>query len=124
MSSTEGTFMRSILIAALTLSFCAAHAVAQTTEPKVPGDEQVAPRLDPKACRDGDRLRRGDTVENEGSAPREDPSDKLARTEGVICPPPELDPDIRAPAPAPNSSNMPVIPPPGSPGGDPAVRPK
>lgn len=115
--------MRNILIATLMTAFCAAPAAAQPKEPSVPGDEQVAPRLDPKACRDGDRLRRGDTVENEGSAPREDPSDKLARTEGVICPPPEHDPDIRAPAPSDNS-NMPVIPPPGSPGGDPATRPK
>ena len=59
-------------------------------------------------------------------APRQDetPSDKLARTEGVICPPPEIDPNIRAPAPDTKSINMPVIPPPGSPDGNPNVRPK
>ena len=117
--------MRHIFLAALVVAFAASPAVAQNVEPKVPGNEQIAPKLDPKACRDRDRLQRGDTVENEGVAPREqdNPSDKLARTEGVICPPPELDPDIRAPAPK-NGGNMPVIPPPGSPGGDPAVRPK
>jgi hypothetical protein len=117
--------MRHILIAAFLAGCTAIPAVAQNAEPKVPGDEQVAPRLDPKACRDRDRLRRGDTVENDGAAPRDqdNPIDKLARTEGVICPPAEHDPDIRAPAPS-NNSNMPVIPPPGSPGGDPAVRPK
>ena len=117
--------MRHILVAMLLAASCALSARAQTTEPSVPGNEQIAPRLDPKACRDRDRLRRGDTVENEGAAPREseNPSDKLARTEGVICPPPEVDPDIRAPAPN-EGSNMPVIPPPGSPGGDPSVQPK
>jgi len=49
-------------------------------------------------------------------------SDKLARSDGVLCPPPGVDPDIRAPTP--DAGNTPVIPPPGSPGGDPTVRPK
>ena len=117
--------MKRIILAALAASLVAIPARAQAPEPSVPGKEQ-APQLDPKACRDRDRLQRGDTIENEGSAPRQDetPSDKLARTEGVICPPPELDPNIRAPAPSDGGSNMPVIPPPGSPGGDPSVRPK
>jgi hypothetical protein len=49
-------------------------------------------------------------------------SDKLARSDGVLCPPPGIDPQIRAPTP--DTGNTPVIPPPGSPGGDPTVRPK
>jgi len=49
-------------------------------------------------------------------------SDKLEQTDGVICPP-DIDPDIKA-APPPQGGRMPVIPPPGSPGGDPTVRPK
>jgi len=48
--------------------------------------------------------------------------DKLARSDGVLCPPSGVDPEIRAPTP--NAGNMPVIPPPGSPGGDPTIRPK
>jgi hypothetical protein len=48
--------------------------------------------------------------------------DKLARSDGVLCPPLGIDPEIRAPTP--NTGNMPVIPPPGSPGGDPNIRPK
>ena len=48
--------------------------------------------------------------------------DKLARSDGVLCPPPGVDPEIRAPTP--DAGNTPVIPPPGSPGGDPTVRPK
>jgi hypothetical protein len=49
-------------------------------------------------------------------------SDKLARSDGVLCPPAGVDPEIRAPTP--ETGNTPVIPPPGSPGGDPTVRPK
>ena len=95
----------------------------QTKEPAVPS-QPAAPKLDPKACTDRDRLTTGDVHENEGSAPREEHlSDKLARTDGVICPPAGLDPQIRSPAPG-GGGNMPVIPPPGSPGGDPNVRPK
>ena len=48
--------------------------------------------------------------------------DKLARSDGVLCPPAGIDPEIRAPTP--DAGNTPVIPPPGSPGGDPTVRPK
>jgi hypothetical protein len=48
--------------------------------------------------------------------------DKLAKTDGVICPPAGVDPDIKAPTP--QSGTMPVIPPPGSTGGDPNIQPK
>ena len=48
--------------------------------------------------------------------------DKLARSDGVLCPPAGVDPEMRAPTLP--SGNTPVIPPPGSPGGDPSVRPK
>jgi hypothetical protein len=48
--------------------------------------------------------------------------DKLAKSDGVMCPPSGVDPEIRAPTP--DTGNTPVIPPPGSPGGDPSVRPK
>jgi hypothetical protein len=49
-------------------------------------------------------------------------SDKLARSDGIICPPEHVDPEIKQPTPP--GGPMPVIPPPGSPGGDPNVRPK
>jgi hypothetical protein len=48
-------------------------------------------------------------------------SDKLARSDGVLCPP-DVDPAMSAPTP--DAGRTPVIPPPGSPGGDPTVRPK
>lgn len=54
---------------------------------------------------------------------REPLGDKLAKSEGVLCPPAGVDPEMRAPTPD-HGSTTPVIPPPGSPGGDQTVRPK
>jgi hypothetical protein len=48
--------------------------------------------------------------------------DKLAKSDGVLCPPAGVDPEMRAPTP--DTGNTPVIPPPGSPGGNPNIRPK
>jgi hypothetical protein len=48
--------------------------------------------------------------------------DKLAKSDGILCPPAGVDPQMRAPTP--DAGNTPVIPPPGSPGGDPSIRPK
>jgi len=49
-------------------------------------------------------------------------SDKLANSSGVICPPTGVDPEMNVPPPG--GGRTPVIPPPGSPGGDPNVKPK
>jgi hypothetical protein len=49
-------------------------------------------------------------------------ADKLTKSDGVLCPPAGVDPEIHAPTP--DAGNTPVIPPPGSPGGNPNVRPK
>jgi hypothetical protein len=48
--------------------------------------------------------------------------DRLAKSNGVLCPPSGVDPEMRAPTP--DAGKMPVIPPPGSPGGNPNVQPK
>ncbi len=48
-------------------------------------------------------------------------SQKLDQAKGVICPP-DVDPAINAPTP--NAGKTPVIPPPGSPGGNPNIQPK
>jgi hypothetical protein len=65
---------------------------------------------DPKAC--------SDSARNSAS---QNLSDKLDQTNGVICPP-NVDPGMKAPTP--QAGKMPVIPPPGSPGGDQSVQPK
>ncbi len=59
------------------------------------------------------------TTTGQGAQPL---GDKLAKSDGVLCPPAGVDPEMRAPTP--QGGNTPVIPPPGSPGGDPSVRPK
>lgn len=51
-------------------------------------------------------------------------SEKLKDGEGVLAPPAVGDPDIRKPAPAMPGNQMPVIVPPGEPGGDPSVQPR
>jgi hypothetical protein len=48
-------------------------------------------------------------------------SERLDRTNGVICQP---DTDLGIKAPTPEAGKTPVIPPPGSPGGNPNVQPK
>ena len=58
----------------------------------------------------------GSTVGRPSSEPL---GDKLAKSDGVLCPPSGVDPEMRAPTP--DTGKMPVIPPPGSPGGDPTV---
>jgi hypothetical protein len=51
-------------------------------------------------------------------------SEKLEQTDGVIRPPETATPDITVPAPVPNPGTTPVIPAPGSPGGNQQVDPK
>jgi hypothetical protein len=58
------------------------------------------------------------------SAPGENPSDKLNRSGGVIAPGGNIDPKMQVTPPDPGPTSTPVIPPPGSPGGNPNVVPK
>jgi hypothetical protein len=102
-------------------------AISMAQAPPKP-QEPVAPRaeqLDPNACAQPDTRT---TVGKGGDAEVQKPgdsnlSDKLARSGGVICPPQHVDPDMKAPTPR-SGGTMPVIPPPGSPGGDQSVQPK
>lgn len=110
-----------LMAAAASIVFMSPAAAQRSAEP--PPVQSPAQKLDPKACSDRDRARQSDTQETQGSAvPKDNLSDRLARTDGVICPPPDIDPDVHQPAPG--GGNTPVIPPPGSPTGDPSVRPK
>jgi hypothetical protein len=91
-----------ILLLAATLPCAAQNAPV----PKAPAPQTH----DPNACAQGQRSSGDQTL-----------SKRLEQTNGVICPP-DVDPDIKAPTP--QGGKMPVIPPPGSPGGDPTVQPK
>jgi hypothetical protein len=100
-----------IPVASAALLLCAVIAAAAQNRPSA---------VDPKGCAPSERL------QTDGKAPNskagEPLSDKLARTDGVICPP-NVDPEIKAPTPE-SGAKMPVIPPPGSPGGDQSIQPK
>lgn len=94
---------------------------AQNAPPPNPPPGNTAPQTrDLKACGPEQGSRTGSTAPRpmDGSQTL---SDKLAQTDGVICPP-NIDSDIKAPTP--QGGPMLVIPPPGSPGGDSSVRPK
>jgi hypothetical protein len=107
-------------VAASAAIAASAPAVAQAP----PGPDRPT-QVDPRGCAADEWLqpdpqKPGATKPPQGTT-GESLSEKLARTDGVLCPP-NVDPDIRAPAPG--GGKTPVIPPPGSPGGDPSVRPK
>jgi len=107
-----------LLTIALSMTLSAAGAQAPPT-PTTPPESTVPP----SPSRAGDCARHeqggdGATTGQTGQAL----ADKLAKSDGVLCPPSGVDPEIRVPAP--DGGKMPVIPPPGSPGGDPSVRPK
>jgi hypothetical protein len=104
-------------------------AALLATVPALAQTNGASPR-DSKACAPGaaSHLKMPDTptpqapkMPNETTGSGGNLSDKLAASDGVLCPP-NVDPDIHAPAP--NVGKRPVIPPPGSPGGNPNVQPK
>jgi hypothetical protein len=57
-----------------------------------------------------------------GGGSSEPLSDKLAQSKGVICPPANVDRDMEV-APS-NGGRLKIIPPPGTPGGEPGVQPR
>ena len=86
----------------------AAQAPPKTAQPVVPKGD----RLDLNACDNRATVGQGGGVPTENQHGR-DLSERLARSGGVICSPPYVDPAIKAPTPP--GGSMPVIPPPGSP---------
>jgi hypothetical protein len=121
MQSKHSLILASVLIAA--------SGVASAQAPPAPATPpaQTAPPAPDRAanCTPMQPVPPRGTIAPEGSTTgrsAEPLGDKLARSDGVLCPPAGVDPEIRAPTP--DGGNMPVIPPPGSPGGDPSVRPK
>lgn len=57
-----------------------------------------------------------------GGGSSEPLSDKLAQSKGVICPPAGVDRDMQV-AP-PDGGRLKIIPPPGTPGGEPSLQPR
>ena len=92
--------------------FGAGLAAAQTVPTQPAPDPNAAAQAQ---CPPGS----GATV---GSGANSNLSDKLASSNGVICPPTNVDPEMQKPAPG--GGRMKVIPPPGGPGGDQSTIPK
>ena len=100
----------------------AAAAAAQAPPKTNPSAAPKAGQAAPDGCANS-RATIGQGGEVRTSKPdNQDLSERLAQSNGVICPPEQVDPAIRAPTP--QGGSMPVIPPPGSPGGDTRVQPK
>jgi hypothetical protein len=120
---------REALVLILATLMASSAATAQATPAQAMPLDQTAP---PTPARNATGCASTQSMPQHGSiAPQSttatDPSakplgDQLARSDGVLCPPTGVDPEIRAPTP--ETGKMPVIPPPGSPGGDPTIRPK
>ena len=105
--------MRLLLIFIVVGVSIASSALAQST-----GQGRVAP--EPGVACPPDV--RGDPPTVGGGASSSPLSDKLAQSNGVICPPTGLDADMQVPPPG--GGRLKVIPPPGSPGGNQNVQPK
>ena len=102
-----------------------AIAVAQAPPAPTPPIAPKTEQLDSKACAGSDThatVGQGDMGGDMQMEKNGNLSEKLARSDGVICPPAHVDSEIRAPTPP--GGAMPVIPPPGSPGGDQSIKPK
>jgi hypothetical protein len=117
---------RSTRLAALVLLFagplpCAAQNAPLPNAPSPNAPSPNAPSPNAPVPQTRDACAGGPRAPSDQSASDQSLSKKLEQTDGVICPP-EVDPDIKAPTP--QGGRMPIIPPPGSPGGDPSVRPK
>ena len=101
-------------------------AIAQAPPTPATPPQRTAPQSPQRAadCAPQDRLNRATAPDGVTTGQSREPlGDKLAKSDGVLCPPSGVDPEMHAPAPSTGGA-MPVIPPPGSPGGDPTVRPK
>jgi hypothetical protein len=124
---TKHAFLLYFGLMASTIGLMASTGMAAAQAPPTPATQpaQAIPPATASNCAPIKPVPPRGTIVPEGTTTgqADEPlSDKLAKSDGVLCPLPDVDPEIRAPTP--NAGNMPVIPPPGSPGGNPNLRPK
>lgn len=102
------------------LAATASYAQAPPQNPQPAPSPQTTVRCAPVQPPNTAQGRETPSQQTTGQA-REPLSDRLAQGDGVMCPP-NVDPEMQKQPP--ETGKTPVIPPPGSPGGDPTVRPK
>jgi ABC-type transport system substrate-binding protein len=124
MRHTRSAFTALACLALPTLA--AAQAPPAATPPATPpaasGAASTDPRCAPTTARPADGTIAPAPQGGTAGSAQQPLGERLARSDGVLCPPANVDPEIRAPTP--DVGTTPVIPPPGSPGGNPNVRPK
>jgi hypothetical protein len=76
----------------------------------------------PADCLPGTNEQKAPSLENGTTGAGESLSEQLSQSHGVVCPPAGVDPGIVETPPA--GGALRVIPPAGSPGGEPGVQPK
>lgn len=109
------------ILAAAVLAIAAPAALAQNPQPAPPGDPHTslappnAPTPPPEQIAPG--------ASDRSTAQAGNLSDRLSRQQGTLQPP-NVDPGINATPPSHGAATMPIIPPPGSPGGNQKVVPK
>jgi hypothetical protein len=105
-------FATCLVAVASTVQLDASGTLAQTTPTQQNPDQVQKGMQDPRSTQSDAR-------------PGESLSERLDRTDGVIRPPPDVAPEMpQARPPAPDPGTTPVIPPPGTPGGNQQVVPK
>jgi len=117
MKSNRSGVISAAVLAAATFLVLAGNgpAFSQGLDPSLPGSPGCSPSTLPQTSGPP----RSTDLDGSANVP-EDLSDRLARSDGVICPPPHGDQDIKLPTP--DAGRTPVIPPPSS--EDPTLRPK
>jgi hypothetical protein len=101
--------LKNVAVAAAILAASSAYGQSQT--PTAPSTQRDCPPDVAPPPRSGETTAR---------APL---SERLSESKGVICPPKGVDPGIIE-KPPPGNAPMPIIPPPGTPGGRPDAQPK
>jgi hypothetical protein len=110
-SSPDGTTSRPLCVPiAVVLTLAAAsEASGQSSAPSTKPDQNAPSQFDAESTQPQQR--------------NQNLSERLDRSGGVIRPPDSVDPEMRV-APPPTGDKMPVVPAPGSPGGDQTIKPK
>ena len=117
----------SLALAAVMLGYAPAGAAiiaaafAQTTQPQV-----TPPAVPPGSPRPNQTIpeKQKPPPSSDTSGADSSLSDRLEKSDGVVKPPANTDRGIVKPAPDSGTTNTPIIPPPGSPGGRQDVTPK